>query len=329
MPTLTTGYSLVEQAKRIDPDGKLSTIVEALNVDGGEILAEAPWLPSNDIWTNKTLRRGTLPTGTWRKLGGGVATEVSRTTPILDVIGMLETYSEVDKAYIDTMPSGAVARMNEAKAFIEGLGQTLISTIIYGNANADPDQLHGLAPRLNAYDGKYVINGGASGGTSIFVVTWGDQTAHLVYPKNDTSTLGIQHTDLGEVTITTATSAVPSTSQYQGYRDHFQVKCGLVVRHPRAIGRVANIAVSGSTNLFDEDDLITLLNNMVIRPSTRIYMNQTLKTQAEIALKDKANVLWNSTDALGGVPVLTFRGIPVRMLDRSLLLDTEGAVPSA
>ena len=118
----------------------------------------------------------------------------------------------------------------------------------------------------------------------------------------------------------------PSTSQYQGYRDHFQVKCGLVVRNPRCIGRFANIESSGSSDIFDEDDLITLLNNMKTGPSTRIYVNQTIQTQAEIRLKDKTNVYWTSANGIDGVPFLSFRGIPVRKIDKSILLNTETAI---
>ncbi len=111
MATLTSKYSLVEQAKRIDPDGKLATIAEVLNREMGMILEEAPWLMSNDIWTHKTVRRGSLPAGAWRKLNQGVPTEVARTTEVLDVIGMLETYAEYDKDFIDSMPNPATARL--------------------------------------------------------------------------------------------------------------------------------------------------------------------------------------------------------------------------
>jgi len=129
MPTLTTYYGLVEQAKRLDPDGKLSTIVEVLNREMGNILAEAPWLPSNDTWTNKTLRRGTLPTSSRRKLNSGVAKSNSRTTEVMDVIEMREVYAEYDKDYIDAFPEPGRARLMEAEAFLEGLGQDLVSDI--------------------------------------------------------------------------------------------------------------------------------------------------------------------------------------------------------
>ena len=327
MATLSSGYSLLEQAKRLDPDGKMAIIVESLNLEMGMILEEWPWRPSNDVWTNKTVRRASLPTGTWRKLNTGVAVENSKVTELLDVIGMLETYAEYDKEYIDSFPSPSVARLDESRAFLEGLGQNLVSKLLYGNANADPDQLHGLAPRLATVDGKYVIDGGGTGSdvTSIYVVTSGVNEAHLIYPKNSIS-LGIQHKDFGEVTLTDATTSAPNTSQYQGYRDHFQVKCGFVVRHPRCIGRVANIETTGASNTFDEDDLIKLLNYMKVTPATRIYANQTILTQAEIKLKDKTNVNWTAEEGLGGLPFMKFRGIPVRKIDEQILLNTETAI---
>ena len=330
MATLTSKYSLVEHAKRIDPAGTLAMIVEVLDRELGGITQDAPWLPSNDTWTHKTVRRGTLPAGSWRKLNSGIATEVSRTTEVLDVIGMLETYAEFDKEYIDNFPNPAQARMDEAGAFLEGLAQTLISTILYGNANADPDKMHGLAPRLATVDGEFVINGGGSGSdvTSIFVVTWDRLKAHLLYPKNSDAQVGIKHENLGEVTLTDATTAVPSSSQFQGYRDHFQVKVGLSIRHPKAIGRYANIESAGVDNIFDEDNLITMLNKMKLGGGTRLYMNEDIITQAEIKLKDKNNVRWTTEDAagLGGAPLLRFRNIPVRMIDSDILVNTETAI---
>jgi len=87
----------------------------------------------------------------------------------------------------------------------------------------------------------------------------------------------------------------------------------MAVKHPKAIGRVANIEASGSTNIFDEDNLITLLNRLVVNENTRIYCNATVMTQAEIRLKDKSNVNWSTEQGLGGVPfeMLKFRTMRV------------------
>ena len=323
MATVVSKYSLVEQAKRIDPDGKMSLIVEALNVEMGNILEEAPWMPSNDIWINKTVRRANLPTGTRRRLNQGVATEVSRVAEILDVISMIETYAEYDKEYIDNMPSPAQARLDEATAFIRGIGQTLVSDILYGNNALNPDQITGLAPRLATIDSKFVFGGGGTGTdvTSMYVVTWGKTEAYLVYPKNSGGKLGITHEDKGRVTLEDSNS-----NKYEGYRDWFQVKCGMVVKNPKCVGRYANIETAGASNLFDEDNLIKLLNKMVTNANTRIYCNETIMSQAEIALKDKTNVNWTSDNGLGGVPFLKFRGMPVRKIDSTILLDTETAI---
>lgn len=323
MATQTSTYSLVEQAKRINPDGTQALIAEVLNRKTGNILGEAPWMASNDIWTNKTTRRGTLPTGSRRKLNQRVTASVSRTTEIMDVIENLEDYCEVDSALVDSMPSPALFRAGEVDAFIEGLGQTIASDILYANANADPDSMHGLAARMGTLDGRFVIDSAGTGSdvTSIYIVTWGQTMAHLIYPKNMSATLGVQHTDKGQVTSETSSGLI------EIYRDHFIIRCGLVVRNPRAIARLANIETSGASNTFDEDDLITLLNNMETGPGTRIYCNETIMTQMQIRAKDKANVYYQpGGNALSGEPLMSFQGVPVRQIAREILLNTETAI---
>lgn len=323
MSTLTSTYSLVEQAKRIAGDGTQAQIAEVLNRKTGMILSEAPWMPSNDIWTNKTTRRASLPTGSRRKLNARITQSVSRTTEIQDVIEMLEDYCDVDQALVDSMPSPAQFRSGEVDAFIEGLGQTLISDILYGNSFVDPDAMHGIAPRLGTLDGRFCIDASGTGSdvTSIYIVTWGQATAHLIYPKNMAATLGVQHVDKGQVTSETSSGLI------EVYRDHFLVRCGLVVRDPRAIARLANIESAGASNTFDEDDLIALLNNMNTGPGTRIYCNETILTQMQIRSKDKANVNYTpGGSALSGEPPIYFQGVPIRKIDREILLNTETAI---
>ena len=324
MSALTSTYSLVEQAKRIDPSGNQAKIVEVLNRNVGQVLAEAPWMPSNDIWTHKTTRRGTLPSGSRRKLNQRITQSVSRTTEIMDVIEMIEDYSDVDVALADSMPSTAMFLAGEVDAFIEGLGQTIVSDIFYGDSNEDPDGMHGLAARMGTADGRFVIDEGGTGGdvTSIYIVNWSADTAHLLYPKNMMSNLGVQHTNKGQVTSETSSGLI------EVYRDHFVIRCGLSIRHPRAIGRLANIESAGTSNTFDEDNLIKLVNNMVIGAGARIYVNETVSTQMQIRLKDKNNVNYtmDQGDGLSAMPLMRFQGIPIRKIDREILLNTETAI---
>jgi hypothetical protein len=337
MATLTSKYSLAEQAKRLDPDGSAAMIAEVLDLEMGGIIQEAPLMPSNDTWTHKSVQRGSLPTGSVRKLNSGVATEVSRVTERLDAITMIESYAEHDKALVDSMPNPTMYRMGEAQAFIEGMGQTYVSQILYSNANADPDQMHGLAPRLATLDSKFVWGGGGTGAdlTSMYIVTWGPNKVFMIYPKNMSPNMGVEHEDLGVVTLTDATTAAPNTSQYQGYRDHFVIRGGLSVKDPRCLGRYANIESAGASNTFDEDTLIALINKMRIVPDSialgqgsRIYVNETLVTQMQIKLKDKTNVNYTAEqgEGLAGQPAIQFMQIPIRKIDSGLLLNTESAI---
>jgi hypothetical protein len=164
-----------------------------------------------------------------------------------------------------------------------------------------------------------VINEGGTGSdlSSIFVVDWGPNTAHMLYPRNSTG--GLQHTDMGIQIVTDIGS-----NEFRAYVDNFQWKAGFAVKNAKSIGRVANIESTGTTNIFDEDNLITLLNRMTKGAGRRIYVNETVMTQMEIRLKDKTNVNLSKVDGLAPGPVMLFKGVPVRQVDQ--ILDTEAAL---
>ena len=313
--------TLAELAKRTDPKGELAAIVESLQQDN-EILLDAPWLEANDVWGHKTTRRITLPSGSWRKLNAGVATETSKTQEVREGIGMLETYSEIDKALVDAAPNPASFRNTEVMAFIEGLGQTLAQAIVYGSATTNPEQFDGLATRLGSL-GDLVIGQSGTGNdlTSIYIVQWGPNKVHLIYPRGHKN-FGVEHRDLGEDTKVNSDGTM-----YQVYRDWFGVKVGMVVRDDRCVARLCNIETSGSANTFDEDNLITLLNCMPQSgKGAKIYVNSTILTQMEIKLKDKTNVNYTAGggEGLAGEPMIRFRGAPIRKVDQ--ILNTESEV---
>ena len=79
-----------------------------------------------------------------------------------------------------------------------------------------------------------------------------------------------------------------------------------------------------TSNIFDEDNLITLMNRMTKGPGRRIYVNETIMTQMEIRLKDKTNTYYTKSDGLAPGLDLKFKGVPIRQCDA--LLTTEGAL---
>ena len=94
----------------------------------------------------------------------------------------------------------------------------------------------------------------------------------------------------------------------------------------RCVQRIANIETSGTTNIFDEDQLIGAINNLPdggADPSTTIFVTRSIKTQLDIRAKDKNNVRYGSSE-VWGENVTMFRGVPVVMSE--VMTDTETAV---
>lgn len=319
----TTRLTLTELLNRKAPDGNLAVIANVLE-ESNPIIQEMPMFEANNTTVHEMTRSLSLPSGTWRRLNQGVSKERAETVKVSESIGMLESYSEVDKDLVAMSPNSGEFRMGEARMFLEGLSQTAATAIIYGNSGTDPEQIMGLAPRMASLDADgLVIGQGGTGSdtTSIYVVQWGEGRAFGIYPKGSPAA-GLQHRDLGEVTLLDS-----SSNPYQGYRDHFKWNFGLAVKDTRCIARLANIESSGTSNTFDEDNLITLLNRMPNDgEGAVIYVNAAIKTQMQIKLKDKANVNYTEDggNGLSGRPLLRFQGIPIRKVEA--IVNTETAI---
>lgn len=309
--------TLIEVAKRKAPDNTMANIAEVLSEENF-IIQDALWREANDTFSNKTVRRASLPSGSWRKLNAGVATESSETVEMVDTIGLLETWAQNDIEVINAFPNPKQARNDEAMAFVEGLGQTMAATMIYGNSATTPEKFTGIAPRLaNIAATTNVINEGGTGSDlcSIFVIDWSPTGAYMVYPKN--SVAGLEHKDKGIETVRDS-----SGNMYEAYVDKFSWKAGMVIKNSKSIGRIANIESTGSSNIFDEDNLITLMNRMTKGPGRRIYTNETVMTQMEIRAKDKTNINYTTVEGIAPGPVLMFKGVPVRLVDQMLITES-------
>lgn len=323
MSTLTaySQLTLKELANRRDPDGQLSAIVEALSEDN-EVMQDAPFFEGNDYFSNRTTRRSSIPSGSWRKINEAVGIEASGTVQVIDTIGILETYSEIDRILVDSAPNAKQFRSDEDMAFVEGLGQTMASTIWYGNSSTTPETFTGFAPRMDDLAATTnVIGGGGTGSglTSVWLVQWGRTKCHMVYPRNYAKSLGISHEDKGLVTVEPT-----ATTRQEVYRSFFQARAGLVVRDAKCMARYANIESTGSSNIFDEDNLIKLMNRMKNRgKGCTLYVNPEILSQMQIRLKDKTNVNFTMDNGLdGGGPVMRFNMAPIRISEQILLTES-------
>jgi hypothetical protein len=321
-----TALTYTDWAKRYN-DGRISVIVELLS-QTNEILDDMRWVEGNLPTGHRTSVRTGLPQGTWRQLNYGVQPTKSTTTQITDACGMLETYSEIDKALADLNGNSAEFRLSEDKAFLEGLSQQLAQTLFYGNTTTSPEKFMGLAPRFNTASGpaaisQNVIDAGGTGAdnTSIWLVVWGDLTVHGIFPKG--SKAGLQMRDLGEQTLSDING-----NRFQGYRTHYKWDAGLTVRDWRYAVRIANIDVSDLSAVTPPDLTKFMIKATHKVPSLKtgqpvFYMNRTGRQWLDIQAATKDNVMLKISE-FEGRPVREFLGIPIRTCDQ--ILNTEPRV---
>lgn len=320
--------TLLDVAKRTDPNGSIATIVELLN-QSNDVLTDMSWVEGNLPTGNKTTVRTGLPTPTWRKLYGGVQPTKSTTAQVTDSCGMLEAYAEIDKALADLNGNTAAYRLSEDAAHIEGMSQEMASTLFYGNEGSEPEAFTGLAPRFNsksASNASNIIDAGGAGSdnTSIWLCVWGPQTGFGIYPKG--SKAGLDMTDKGQVTIENVDGA---GGRMEGYRTHYRWDAGLTIRDWRYFVRIANVDVSDLDTVANTKNLV----NWMIQASERIpsfgkgracwYVNRNIREKLRIGILEKTanNLSWETVE---GKRVMTFDDIPVRRTDA--LVNNEARV---
>lgn len=331
MSTLSVTHpTLLDLKTRTDVDGNVAKIVEILNLTN-EIIDDAVWVEANEATGHTTTIRTGLPTPTWRKLYGGVQPTKAKYAQVRDTCGMLEDYAEIDKALADLNGNSAAFRLSEDRAHIEGMNQEFASSLLYANEATAPEEITGFAPRFNslsANNSDSIIQEGTVDGSdnaSMWLVVWGPNTAHGIYPKG--SKAGLQVSDKGQVTIENLNG---DGGRMEAYRTHYRWDCGLTVRDWRYVIRGQYNQEDLTYDAATGPNLPKMLTQMIERvPSLSmgrpaIYMNRKAREMMRTQL---VNTVKNSTltiEQIAGKRTMMFDGIPVRRVDA--LLNTETAI---
>jgi hypothetical protein len=340
-----TAITYADWAKRLDDGYKIATIIELLS-QTNEILEDMYVIEGNLPTGHKTTVRTGLPQATWRLLNSGVPNAKSTTAQIVDTCGNLETYSVIDKDIADLNGNTQEFRLSEVMAFLEGMSQQVAATLIYGNQGVNPERFTGLAPRYstsntaNSQTANNVLSGGgsASTNTSMWIHVWGNDTAHVTFPKGKIT--GLQHRDMGEWPVLDSAG-----NTYQAYRDHFKWEIGYVLRDWRYVCRIANIDITQLTGVSAANLINLLVRGLYKLPTapasattiqtsdtpqiranmgrTVIYCNRVIRTYLDLQAMNKTNVLLR-IEEFDGKPITTFRGIPIRTCDA--ILNNEVAI---
>lgn len=320
--------TLMDWAKRTDPDGKTALIVELLAQDNA-MLDDALFKEANNKTGHRATLRTSLPSVAWRLLNAGTAPSKSTTAQTVFQTAILEGWSEID---VDTIVGDVKkARMSEALAFYEAMSQEVQQTMIYGTA-ANPEEFVGLASyydNLTDNSAANIIDAGGTGtdNMSMYLAGWGDRSLYGIFPEG--SKAGIEHEDLGIVTV--ETTAGIAGNRMRAYQEHWKWKPGLVVEDWRKTVRIANI--DKSVLLADGAGTTVKLLEYMIDATHRqykastvnpvFYCNRVVAKMLDIQAQNKTNV-YLTVGMEEGKRKVSFRGIPIRTVDA--LVDNEARV---
>lgn len=297
-----------EIVKMFDNKGMLIPTAEVLERTNA-IVQDLPMIEANEKIRHRTSQRNSLPAGKTKRYNDGVVPTASSRDTSLDVIELIEDFSDVDEDLANHTGNPAGTRADEDRAFVEGIGQTQASRFFYGNNAADPDQMTGLAPRMSTVNNNTVISNGGSGAnlTSIYLVQPGRDTVFGIFPTGSSAGLDVQ--DKGLVRNQDDTSGKVRWL----YETQFKLQFGLVVRDQRSIGRVANIKATGSTYLFDWEAVIDVQTQMKLNTPTVCYVSRRIWAQILKEALNKPNNLLNMQNVFGDGMIPTLNGMPVRL----------------
>lgn len=319
--------TLLDIAKMLDPDGMQANVIDAMTKKS-PFLQSAVWMEGNLPTGHLITTQSALPSLAWRKKNEGVPRSKGRTDQVTETCGQLAGASELDVDLV-RLNGGAAYRQRKDKAFISAYHNQLEQAVFYSDTASTPEQIQGLAPRLNSLSGAYggqavssQISSSGSDQTSIWFVVWGTETVSCIYPKG--MPMGLQIDDLGKQRI-----ADENGNYFTGYVTDFKWDIGIAVHDARYLVRLCNIDTSAivKTGKLLIEDMIDAWWGVNDWNGGRgaIYANRTickyLDQQATSTISSAGPL---TVQNVNGTPVTHFRGIPIHMTDG--ILDTEAVV---
>lgn len=324
--TLPTLQDIVSRTK---PGGGIDEVVELLTQDNA-FLKDMVWQEGNLPTGHQFTSRKSLPSGTWRRYNEGITASKSRTDQVVETCGMLTAMSKVDSKLAQLGGNAAAFRASEDSAFVQGLSNDLETALVYSSTLTDPEKIMGFSPRLDSTTGLWggqiidsVIAASGSDQASMWCVAWGPQTCFGIYPQG--STVGLEAKDRGEQLTRDANNA-----EFWAWVTEYCWSVGLCVRDANAVVRLANIdtsAIAETGSLLIQDMVKMVKQNKAVGKGigrAAIYCNRKIETYLHLQALDSTKNSTLRVEQIGGMPVTTFLGIPIRMTDA--LTNTEAII---
>ena len=337
--------TLVDVASRLDPEGKIPEISEMLSQQN-DYADDCPWVEANEHTGHEFVFRTSIPGGSWRSYNMGVGYSKSTTAKARVGLGMLEDYSQIDRALGEHSGDLMRFRRSEDAAFLEGMSQTIAETFVYGNTTVNAAQFMGLAPfyntvtTANAQNAANVIDGGGTGNdnTSLWLIGWSPRSFFMTFPRG--SKAGLDMEDKGDVTP----GFDAFGNRFEAYTSWFRQQAGLVPQDWRYGVRYANIDTTtaglqgpNAIDIFVGMGEMLMLFPKLTRTTSGIdktdapddqfavhpvfYCNRTLRWSMDVQAMRDRNVLLSIKD-YAGMPTMGFREIPIKIIDQIINTET-------
>lgn len=321
--------TLLDHARKMDPDGRISPVIELLQTRNA-FLQDAYVREGNLPTGHQVNTRTALPSVEWRKLNQGITPGKSRGAQVVETAGMLEGMLVVDVDVARLNGNDAAFIADETRAFAQALNKEAETAIAYHSTATAPEKIHGLIPRLDSTTGtfgtqviKVTTSPSGADQASILFVGWGPD-CFLFYPKG--SRAGIETIDMGRQLWDDGSGGVVGkkfVANVTNWKWHF----GLAIADGRQVVRI-QYDTSAET-----PDLDTLAPAM-IEATHRIqdpngvrgvfYMNRTSFSLLHKQARSASKAASLTTENIGGRAVTSFLGFPVRVTDA--LTSTEANV---
>lgn len=328
MATLNaTNLTLDDSFQRRDPDGRIAHIVEILT-QRTVVMEDLQMIEGNTKTGHVVTTRTALPGISYRRYNEGIAPTKSRTDQVTESIGKMAGMSKVDVELAALHGDAAAFRASEDDAFLQSFANEVETGFFYNATNTSPEKWQGLAPRFASTTGPggsqvIKMDASASGNdqASLWLVGHGANTVHGIYPKGEM--LGLNPTDGGK-----QLTRDRDGNEFWAWVTTWAWNFGVCVKDWRYVVRVANIDMGNilSTGSALIDAMIRG-QRKIFKPGANLvwYGNRDVITFLELQAKTAVNTAGPlSYKEIGGQPILTFRGVPIKETDA--LLSTESAL---
>lgn len=325
--------TFADLAKMQNPDGTIAQVYELME-QYNPPMQDGVAFPSNAPFGHRTTFRRALPVVGTAQLNKGVIRSKSAIDQKTDVMGYFAGRSEIDERFIKTHGVAAFEnfRRKEDRAFEEALAQLVCQTFLYGNIKTDEASFDGIQPRLETLNEGanrqssqvWRLNSGIApngDGCSIYVVDWGEDAVHWIYPPNTTS--GLDYTDKGSISVND-TDGNPMFA----YTSLYDWMCGVSVEDPRHLARLCNIDLSDAklaapTQGKIIDQLEEIMSFMPAPGPNRRVMYCPLKLWSAFnkQARSAANLALSIQDYLGE-PTPHFWGYPLRRVEKQSVTES-------